>query len=55
MALFLFLVIVAIILGIIGVVAKGLLYLLLIGILIFLVDVLIFGGVLRSRSRRPSR
>jgi hypothetical protein len=36
LALFLLLVIVAIVLGIVGVVAKGLLYLLIIGIVVFL-------------------
>jgi hypothetical protein len=51
-ALFLLLVIVAIALGIVGVVAKGLLYLLIIGIVIFL-GALIFGA-LRMR-RRPGR
>jgi hypothetical protein len=46
-ALFLLLVIAAIVLGIVGVAAKGLLYLLIIGIVIFL-------GALRMR-RRPGR
>ena len=49
-ALFLLLVIAAIVLGIVGVVAKGLLYLLIIGIVIFL-GALIFAA-LRMR-RRP--
>jgi hypothetical protein len=52
LALFLFLVIVAIVLGIVGAVAKGLLYLLFIGIAVFL-GVLILGA-LRMR-RRPGK
>jgi 1,4-dihydroxy-2-naphthoate octaprenyltransferase len=51
-AFFLFLVIVAIVLGIIGVVAKGLLFLLIIGIVVFL-GALVFAG-LRMRGR-PGR
>ena len=51
-ALFLLLVIVAIVLGIIGVVAKGLLYLLTIGFVVFL-GALIFAA-LRMR-RRPGK
>jgi hypothetical protein len=51
-ALFLLLVIVAIVLGIVGVVAKGLLYLLFIGIVVLL-GALVFGA-LRMR-RRPGR
>lgn len=56
MALFLFLIIVAIGLGIAGVVVKGLFYLLIIGILVFLVD-LVFGGIRigRRRGTRPAR
>ena len=51
-ALFLLLVIAAIVLGLVGVVAKGLLYLLIIGIVVFL-GALLFGA-LRMR-RRPGR
>src|ERR1019366_2875963 len=51
-ALFLLLVIAAIVLGIVGVVAKGLLYLLFIGIVVFLGALLL--GALRMR-RRPGR
>jgi hypothetical protein len=51
-ALFLLLVIVAMVLGIVGVVAKGLLYLLFIGIAVFLGALLL--GALRMR-RRPGR
>lgn len=50
-ALFLLLIIVAIVLGIVGVVAKGLLYLLIIGIVVFL-GALVLGGL---RMRRPGR
>jgi hypothetical protein len=51
-ALFLLLVIVAIALGIVGVVAKGLLYLLIIGIAVFLAALIL--AALRMR-RRPGR
>jgi len=51
-ALFLLLVIVAIVLGIVGVVAKGLLYLLFIGIVVFLGALRL--GALRMR-RRPGK
>ena len=55
MALVLFLIIVAIALGIVGVVAKGLLYLLIIGIVV-LVVALIYGAVLfRRGGKRPGR
>ena len=51
----LLLVILAIALGIVGVVVKGLLYLLIIGIVVFLVALLL--GTLRMRraGRRPAR
>jgi len=52
LALFLLLVIVAIALGIVGVVAKGLLYLLIIGIAVFLGALLL--AALRMR-RRPGK
>ena len=51
-ALFLLLVIVAIVLGIVGVVAKGLLFLLMIGIVVFLGALTL--AALRMR-RRPGR
>jgi hypothetical protein len=55
MALFLFIVIVAIALGIVGVVVSGLFYLLVIGVVVFLVD-LVLGGILLGRRRsRPAR
>jgi hypothetical protein len=52
LALFLLLVIVAIALGIVGVVAKGLLFLLIIGIVVFLGALVL--GALRMRQR-PGR
>jgi hypothetical protein len=52
LALFLFLVIVAIVLGIVGAVGKGLLYLLFIGIAVFLGALVL--GALRMR-RRPGK
>ncbi|MGW4892938.1 hypothetical protein ACWEQL_11865 [Kitasatospora sp. NPDC004240] len=55
MAWILLLVIVAIVLGLIGAVAEGLLYLLVIGVIVFLVALLL--GALRAKhgSRRPTR
>jgi len=53
LAFFLLLVIVAIVLGIVGVVAKGMLYLLIIGIVVFL-GALVLGTLrMRRRPRRP--
>ena len=55
-AFFLLLVIAAIALGIVGVVVKGLLYLLFIGIVIFLGAILLAALRMRRRpSRRPAR
>jgi hypothetical protein len=56
LALFLLLVIVAIVLGIVGVVVKGLLYLLIIGIVVFL-GALVLGAlrIWRRPGRRPAR
>jgi hypothetical protein len=55
-ALFLMLVIVAIVLGIVGVVAKGLLYLLIIGIVVFFGALLLAALRMRRRpGRRPAR
>lgn len=56
MALFLLLIIIAIGLGIAGVVVKGLFYLLIIGIVVFLAD-LVMGGLRlgRRRGKRPAR
>jgi hypothetical protein len=54
LAFLLLLVIVAIVLGIVGFVVKGLLFLLIIGVVVFLVA--LFVGGLRIRSgRRPTR
>jgi len=49
LALFLLLVLVAVVLGIVGVVVKGLLYLLIIGIVVFLGALIL--GALRIRGR----
>ncbi len=54
-ALFLLLIIVAIALGIVGVVAKGLLYLLIIGIAVFLGAILLGALRMRRRPRRQAR
>jgi hypothetical protein len=56
MTLFLLFILVAIALGIVGVVIKGLFYLLIIGIIVFLLD-LLFGGIRlgRRRGTRPAR
>jgi hypothetical protein len=53
MALFLLIIIIAIALGIVGVVIKGLIWLLIIGIVIFLAN-LVFGGI-RLGKRRGTR
>ena len=52
-AFFLLLIIVAIVLGIVGVAAEGLLYLLIIGIVVFLGAILL--GALRMRRRPRSQ
>jgi hypothetical protein len=54
LAFFLLLVIVAIVLGIVGVVVKGLLFLLFIGIVVFLGAVLLGALRMRRRPRKPS-
>ena len=55
MAWFLLLIIVAIILGIIGAVAKGLFYLLIIGVVVLVAD-LVYGAVrIRRGGRRAAR
>ena len=54
MVLFLLLIIAAIALGIVGVVVKGLFYLLLIGIVVVVIDLIVM-GVRLSRRRRVSR
>jgi hypothetical protein len=55
MALFLLLIIVAIALGIVGAVAKGLFYLLIIGVVVVLADLVLLGVRLSRRGRRPGR
>ena len=55
MALFLLLILAAVALGIIGVAVKGLIYLLVIGIVVFLLDFVFLGVFLRGRRRRPVR
>lgn len=52
MALFLFLILVAVVLGLIGVAAHGLFYLLVIGVVVFVADLVFFGV---RWSRRPHR
>ena len=55
-AFFLLLVLVAIVLGIVGVVVKGLLYLLFIGIVVFLCALLLSALRIRRRARKhPAR
>jgi hypothetical protein len=53
MVLFLLLIIAAIALGIVGAVVKGLLFLLIIGVVIFLLSFILLG--FRTRRRRPAR
>lgn len=55
MALFLLLVIVAIVLGVIGMVAKGLFYLLVIGVVVLIADFVLLGLRLGHRRRRLPR
>ncbi|CAM5626888.1 hypothetical protein STANM337S_06007 [Streptomyces tanashiensis] len=55
MTLFLAVLVVAMVLGIIGATAEGLLYLLIIGIVLLAADVVYVGLRLRHSSRRPLR
>jgi hypothetical protein len=55
MVLFLLLVIAAIALGIVGTVVKGLFYLLVIGVVLILADLIWLGTRLSRRRRRPGR
>jgi hypothetical protein len=55
MALFLLFILVAVALGIVGVVIKGLIYLLIIGIIVFIIDFVFLGARLHGRRHRPSR
>lgn len=52
MAIFLFLLLVAVILGLVGVVAEGMLYLLIIAILLFVADVVFIATRWSRRSHR---
>jgi len=52
MALFLLIVLIAVALGIIGVVIKGLIWLLIIGIIVFLLNLVFAGTRLRGGRRR---
>ncbi|MEU1627657.1 hypothetical protein ABZ746_20460 [Streptomyces sp. NPDC020096] len=55
MALFLLVVVLAIVLGIMGVIIKGLFYVLVIGVIIFLADLVYLSMRLRGRRRRSLR
>lgn len=55
MIIFLFLVVAAIVLGVIGVVAHGLLYLLIIGIVLFVAGLAYLALRGRRSGRRPAR
>jgi hypothetical protein len=55
MALFLLLIIIAIALGIVGAVVKGLVYLLIIGVVILLADLVLVAVRFRRGGRRPGR
>lgn len=55
MALFLLLILIAVVLGIFGAVVKGLLFLLFVGIVVFLLAFVLFGFRLRGRRDRPVR
>jgi hypothetical protein len=52
LAFFLLLILAAIVLGIVGAVAKGLFYLLIIGVIVFVVDLVLFGARWSRHSRR---
>jgi hypothetical protein len=55
MVLFLLLLLLAVALGIVGVVAKGLFYLLVIGVAVLIADLLLGGVLLRRSGRSPGR
>lgn len=55
MALFLLLIIVAIALGIVGAVVNGLIWILIIGVVVLLADLVLLGVRLRRSGRRPGR
>ncbi|MFF9128297.1 hypothetical protein ACF09J_34430 [Streptomyces sp. NPDC014889] len=52
LAFFLFLILVAIVLGLLGVVLKGLFYLLIIGVVVFVADLVLLGVRWSRRSHR---
>jgi hypothetical protein len=52
MAIFLFLILVAIVLGLIGIAVEGLMYLLVIGAVLLVADLIIFGAFLSRRRGR---
>jgi hypothetical protein len=52
LAFFLLLILAAIVLGIVGAVAKGLFYLLIIGVVVFVADLILFGARWSRRSHR---
>jgi hypothetical protein len=52
LALFLFLILVAIVLGLVGAVLKGLFYLLIIGVVLFVADLVLLGARWSRRSHR---
>jgi len=55
MAVFLLLIIAAIALGIAGAVVKGLLYLLVIGVVVLVADIVLVGVRIRRSGRHPGR
>jgi hypothetical protein len=55
MAFFLLLIIAAIVLGIVGVVVHGLFYLLIIGIVVLIIDLVYAAVRFRRAGRRPTR
>jgi hypothetical protein len=56
LSIFLFLLLAAVVLGLVGVVVHGLIWLLLLGILVVLIDFAFLGtGLRRKRIQRPTR
>jgi hypothetical protein len=55
MSLFLFIILVAVVLGIVGAVVHGLIWLLIIGIVVFLANLVLGGARLRGRSSKRIR
>ncbi|WP_023587524.1 hypothetical protein [Streptomyces thermolilacinus] len=52
MAIFLFLILVAVVLGLIGIAVEGLMYLLVIGAVLLVADLIFFGAFLSRRRTR---